>query len=371
MKGQILIVGPLPPPRHGAATINESVARECISRSENVHILNTVDPSSGYVRSGKVGRLRVIAKTLRQLSRALQGASSVYMSVSGGFGMLYECLFAFLVRLHGKTLVLHHHSYRYLNNFFLPAWLLTKISGSQATHICLSDDMSARLQRKYQTRRTLILSNAAFLSAGEEERVARGGATEKVVVGLLSNLCPEKGLDDFLTICRQSAESEYPWKFRLAGPFLTKDIEAKYASLVRGAPNLDYVGAVYGDERTAFLQSLDVFLFPTRYPDEAEPLVVLEAMREGVPCIAFGRGSIPGLLKEGGVVVAPGDDFSKICLAQLKEWASFPTCRERVGEKARNRFAHLKEKSARSFMRLFELLSVPGETLGRVSDPKP
>ncbi len=189
-----------------------------------------------------------------------------------------------------------------------------------------------------------------------------------MVIGLLSNLCPEKGLDDFLTVCRRAEECGYPWRFRLAGPFLTKRLETAYGPVVTGMRNLDYVGAVYGSEKAEFIQSLDAFLFPTRYPDEAEPLVVLEAMREGVLCIAFGRGSIPELLREGGVVVAPGDDFSTISLAKLAEWASSAANREHMSEEARARFAELRGESAASFEKLFEILSVSGENSERVSE---
>jgi glycosyltransferase involved in cell wall biosynthesis len=369
MKPQTLVVGPVPPPRHGAATINECVARECERGGLHVRILSTTRQASAQIRSGRADRLRVIGKVSGALATALRGeASSSYVSVSGGFAILYECLFALLVRLHSKRLVLHHHSYRYLNCFFLPAWCLARLAGPKATHVCLSEDMERRLKDRYRVSKTLRLSNAAFLPAVGEPPSVGMVEGEQMVIGLLSNLCPEKGLDDFLTVCRRAEECGYPWKFRLAGPFLTKSLETAYGPRLRGVRNLDYVGAVYETEKAAFIKSLDVFLFPTRYPDEAEPIVLLEAMREGVPCIAFGRGSIPEILSEGGLVVAPGDDFAGICSDKLEEWAASPAARQDAGLRARNRFTELREESAKSFEQLFGLLSMSGKKIERVAE---
>lgn len=361
MDHQILIVGPVPPPRHGAATINECVGRECKRRALNVQILSTTRQVSAHIRSSRIDRLPVICKALGGLSKALGcGACTVYISVSGGFAILYECVFAFLTRVRGRPLILHHHSYRYLNLFFLPAWCLVRLAGPKATHVCLSADMEKRLKERYFAEKTIRLSNAAFLPSAGAPSLAKVVSGEQIVIGLLSNLCPEKGLDDFLTLCRRAEECGYPWRFRLAGPFLTKSLEMAYGTRVRGMSNLEYVGAVYGSEKADFIQSLDVFLFPTRYPDEAEPIVLLEAMREGVPCVAFGRGSIPEILSEGGLVVAPEDDFSGISLAKLAEWASKPDVREQAGSRARARFSQLRAESGKSFEDLFRLLSTSG-----------
>ena len=54
-----------------------------------------------------------------------------------------------------------------------------------------------------------------------------------------------------------------------------------------------------GSTRSAFIGSLDIFLFPTNYANEAEPLVIYEAMRRGVYVIACDRGAISEMLLNG------------------------------------------------------------------------
>ncbi len=41
-------------------------------------------------------------------------------------------------------------------------------------------------------------------------------------------------------------------------------------------------------------------MFPTNYANEAEPLVIYEAMRQGVHVIACDRGAIAEMLRNGG-----------------------------------------------------------------------
>jgi len=50
---------------------------------------------------------------------------------------------------------------------------------------------------------------------------------------------------------------------------------------------------------------VDVLLFPTDYANEAEPLVIHEAIRSGAHVIACERGAIPDILSNGAGLVVP------------------------------------------------------------------
>ena len=77
------------------------------------------------------------------------------------------------------------------------------------------------------------------------------------------------------------------------------DARQTFDELLGAASDVEYVGPVYGGQKEQFYRQLDVFLFPTNYANEAEPLVIYEAMRQGVHVIACDRGSIAEMLRNG------------------------------------------------------------------------
>jgi glycosyltransferase involved in cell wall biosynthesis len=59
------------------------------------------------------------------------------------------------------------------------------------------------------------------------------------------------------------------------------------------------------------------FLFPTKYVNEADPLVIHEALRNGVYVIACERGAIAETLGHGAGLAVPHEGFcgvrSRVC----------------------------------------------------------
>ena len=68
-------------------------------------------------------------------------------------------------------------------------------------------------------------------------------------------------------------------------------------------------GRKYGEEKEAYWRMADLFVFPTYYPNECFPLVLLEAMQHGVPCISTREGGITAIIDESktGALVEKND----------------------------------------------------------------
>jgi glycosyltransferase involved in cell wall biosynthesis len=76
-----------------------------------------------------------------------------------------------------------------------------------------------------------------------------------------------------------------------------------FSELLASSPDTESLGPNICDIKDRFYERLDLFLFPTRYANEAEPFVTLDALRSGVPVIACDRGAIAELLGNGAGVV--------------------------------------------------------------------
>ena len=114
---------------------------------------------------------------------------------------------------------------------------------------------------------------------------------------------------------------------------------------------LTYVGPVYGEAKTAFYQSLDVFLFPTRFAQEAAPNVLFEAAAAGVPSLCTDRGCIPEILDELEGTWCPAEaDFAAFSLEHVPRNRLSDTDRTRI----RTRFQQARDLAAREAADLFD-----------------
>ena len=117
----------------------------------------------------------------------------------------------------------------------------------------------------------------------------------------LSNMMKEKGVWDLVESCRILKINGRSVKCHFVGKWsdITKE---KFAAEINKRGLKEYVsayGAKYNDEKDTFLQKADVFVFPTYYNNECFPLVLLEAMEQGIPCISTNEGGIPAIIEDG------------------------------------------------------------------------
>jgi len=341
------MLGTFPPPTHGMAAVNAAMRELLMQANMAVLVLDVAAPS---LDRGRVERLRRLPRALRALWRLLwlhdARATPLYMSVSGGFGQAYELGFTALARLRGMRLVLHHHSFAYLDQpSRLTAWL-TRAAGADALHVVQSPRMAERLREKYPAvRETLAMSNAALL-LGDRASSASDAARALATIGCIGNLAAEKGVFDFLDVCQVAQDAGLPIRGRLAGPFQDAGTEQAVRARLEALPHVEYIGPVYGEVKQRFYAGIDVLLFPTRYRNEAEPLVVLEALGSGVPVIAFARGAIPEYVDEScGMVVPLGDDFTAAALAVLRRWHDDTNGLNAARVAARARFGEVRGRA--------------------------
>jgi glycosyltransferase involved in cell wall biosynthesis len=270
--------------------------------------------------------------------------SCAYVALSGGWGQVYELLFIVLARLSGKELFIHHHSYAYL----IAKSALTKlvmITAGPATHIVACDKMALDLRRIYPAvTNTRVVSGVIAIDACQRPVPRRGSVR---IIGFLSNITEDKGIIEFLSVAKEIRGV----RARIAGPF-----QSDGAMKAVKDSGVEYLGPVYGEAKYSFLDSIDVLLFPTKYRNESEGLVIHEAMSRGVPVIANGRGCIRQVISDHCGLVVTGDYVSS-ALILLNQWVSSPGAFNSACIAARTRFEMLSANAAIEFHELKESMS--------------
>ncbi len=350
----LTMIGTFPPPLHGMAAVNAAVRDRLTAAGAEVQVLDVAAPSLHRGLWSRLGRLPRVLGGLRKLAfmRGLRDRVA-YMSLSGGLGQIYEFLFVLLARARGMRIFLHHHSFAYLDRPSRVTSMLMAAAGKDASHITLSQGMAERLQTSYSHVGPVVaISNAVLLLSDHIGELPPAKA-RLGVLGFLSNIAAEKGVHEFLDVCAAVQEMGLPISAKLAGPFQDAAIEKSVRARLADLPRVTYVGPVYGADKGSFYAGIDVLLFPTRYANEAEPLTVHEAMRDGVPVIAYGRGAIPEILTPAcSKVIQVGDDFTSNAVAQIVAWLAEPQSLRAASVAASARFDELRAENVRHWQEL-------------------
>ena len=329
------------------STINEEVASLATEAGIDVARFDTAPASLAQSIRVKLRRLiRVAGKGFGAVAFTLRNReASLYFSLSGGWGLIYEAAIIFCVRVAGAKVKVHHHSFRYLDEPFWPMNLLLAAAGRDTTHIVLGKSMAASLKQRYPSvDHVIVLSNAAFLRENLECSKLRSTLG---TVGFLANLTTEKGLFDVLETVEFCNRMGLKIQFVLAGPFGDSILADKFMRRTHEIMNLKYIGPVYGPDKDRFFNEIDALIFPTHYRHEAEPLVVLEALSYGRPVIAFGRGCIPDLIAgSGGFALERSVRFPEAAAKIFVDWLLSPGDFQKACEYSSKRFASLHKESS-------------------------
>jgi glycosyltransferase involved in cell wall biosynthesis len=286
-----------------------------------------------------------------------------YVPAPGKRVALYrDWLVMFLCRPFFKHVILHWHAAG------LAKWLETEttISSRTATYRTFRPvDLSIVLSRynvadaeKLLSRQIRVVNNGIpdpcpdFATTLLTQRRDRFVARKRIFAGepapamtvkvlFLAHCTREKGLfaaiEAVVLANRELANRQLPVKLMLsvAGNFVTTDEQTDFLQLRENpeiAAMVEPVGFVSGERKTALLREADMFLFPTRYLGENQPVNLIEAMAYGLPLVTTRWRSLPEMLPPNYPGLVDGQNPTEIAAAILTVLAT------KSGEQAREHF---------------------------------
>lgn len=310
----MLFLGDLPKPIHGMSVMNEKYLQFLVP---NI-VINTA-PSSFFRYfdswTWKIFKLVLSFGVLVAIFWArFKGERVCYRALNGGSGQIIDILYLGVLRTLGFRIFIHHHSFSYLRSRSLLFSILNFVAGSKATHIVLGERMKLRLKTNYniEEARVLVISNSVFFSPSSENF----SQNSVPVMGYLANLTIEKGLGVFVDICLGLKERGIVFDAVIAGPISGPGVEEKLQEFK--AVGGRYLGPVYDESKRDFFRSLDFFVFPSQYRNEAEPLVLYEAAQYGAHIVVSDIGCLSDVATSvGGTVLSDSDRLVADAIAEL------------------------------------------------------
>ncbi|MDF1704805.1 MAG: glycosyltransferase family 4 protein [Aeromicrobium sp.] len=295
----VRVFGPLPPPVHGASRVTRLVA-DLVAAEPDVRV-RKFDSNDGVRAAARLGRM------LRGLaSLALGRGGSVYVGGAGGELLWYQAVVVLLARARRQRIVFHHHNFSYLHERSTAMAALCRIGGGRLRHVVLGATMAQAMRASYPAATDVrVVSNAALLG---DPVAAPRDVSGPLVLGHLSNLSRDKGLDLVIESARRLRGAGVDATLVLAGPCADSDAELLVEQGRRDLGDaLEVLGRIDADRVSEVYERIDLFVFPSRYRNEAEPLVVLDAMRHGVETVGFDTGCVGELVATGFAVPRDGD----------------------------------------------------------------
>jgi glycosyltransferase involved in cell wall biosynthesis len=114
-------------------------------------------------------------------------------------------------------------------------------------------------------------------------------------LAFIGRVSPEKGLDKAIKIARRSG---IPLKIAAKVDKADLDYYNDKIKKLLKAPGVEFIGEISDHEKEEFLGRAMALLFPIDWP-EPFGLVMIEAMANGTPVVAFRRGSVPEIIDDG------------------------------------------------------------------------
>ncbi|MEL6616771.1 MAG: glycosyltransferase [Bacteroidota bacterium] len=212
--------------------------------------------------------------------------------------------------------VVHRGDFHTLFQHPVTRWTASRLVRRVAGVVFLSEGLAERCSTWIPSAKRLVVPNTIGPDVEASPEAARTKA-EREIGGrplrllFLSGMIPSKGylvvLDAVAELLRRGVAVEATFAGRWPSAEAEQAFHAR-AEASGAARAVTHLGGV--SDRAAvgrLFAEADLFLLPTTYPIEAQPLTILEALSAGTPVISTRHASIPEMIEDdtSGLLVAP------------------------------------------------------------------
>lgn len=312
----ILYIGPVAPPVTGQS-IAFTRLKERMSEKRDTCININYESSRGFVKSLKT--IFSIIKFFYLIHR--NSVNVVYLTVTRStLGCLKDIIFIFNASMLSIKVVAHLHgadlTELYAKSPPILKYLLIKAYARIDVGIVLTEGMRRQFS-VLSPKSVKVVANffePSILDCCIKKK-SHFAETTSIHFLFLSNLMEEKGIIVLLNAFQLCLNATKKIKLTIVGNFLDKNSSPKFKfdvlEKIRKTQNVEYSGALYGEEKRVLLLKSDIFVLPTFYKTEAIPLSIIEAMATENAIISTFHNYIPELVNDKfGVLVKPNDEYS-------------------------------------------------------------
>lgn len=326
----ILLIGPFPDPTNGCSYANHVLYENLIRKGEKVKKINTSTKELSSSQGTTFSLFKAIS-FLQVYKDAYEIFKSDVVYLTPGqtfFGVLKYAPFILFSILRSKPYVIHIHGNYLGTEYELLKGIKKKIFKflikNASAGIVLSDSLRGNFKNLLDNSNVFVVKNFV------DENIIKSYSIEKKLKDIprilyLSNLMAEKGILDLLEALIILQNEGFEFTAKLAGKIedsIFNEVQEKLQILKH---NVSYLGLVKGEDKSKTLMDSNIFVLPTYYVMEGQPISILEALATGNIVVTTQHAGIPDIMnyKNGFFVSSQNPRQIADCLINISENLSF------------------------------------------------
>lgn len=315
MNPPVFIIGRYPPPIDGQSMLTEQSAK-LLSPSWDVKRLNTSAGSQAKVRTGSGLSLGMARHYLTRVASALSVVAEspdtpvIWHSISPTLSGHLRDLCVVLPSLRAAKrvyAVIHWGNFDRLFRSRLTRYTALRMVKKLQGFVFNDEQLSRNCEEWIPADKRFVICNTideATRCTRDDVKIKQALRADRKSLRLLylSNMIPSKGYLDVLQAVAQLNKAGMPLSVDFIGRWQSEQEQSSFLSYVSDNHLEQFVTAHGGvTDRAAvrqFFLNADVFLLPTYYPAEAQPVSIIEALSAGTPVITTRHAGIPLMVRE-------------------------------------------------------------------------
>jgi glycosyltransferase involved in cell wall biosynthesis len=344
---RIVIIGQFPPIITGQSLITQYIFEKLV--------LWGVRPKKiAFNQIEKNKWLNYLAFYLHFIATCSSKNLVIYLSSArSNLGYLRNFVIINYAFLWGNKIVLHYHCGEYddflsESNFFVK-WTYKKTFDKVNFHIFLSSRLLPNFNKLRISKNKIIIIPNSITKDNFAESIGFKADIETLNIIYLSNMIPSKGYMILLEAIEilVSKYKKLNFKCEFYGEFISEDLRSReelhgdFFRFINDRNLSNYVkygGLISGIQKENVLKKANIFILPTMYPVEAQPLSILEALSCKILVVASNYRSIPDMIIDNKTGVLLLENNSSYLASKLNQVFNNSKFYEDIAIEGRNHF---------------------------------
>ena len=337
---EIIFLGKLPPPYIGPAIACQMILNSKLKDEFRLIHLDTSDHRDintlGKIDFGNIYHALHQYYLMVMLLIRYPDAMVYVPAGQTTIGYIRDAVFILMAKLAGRKVITHLRGGNFLNWYNKAPGYARKIvrfvHPGVSAQIVLGNNLRPLFNWLLPESRIYVVPNGGNYSIPAVQK-----DPGKVIILFLGNFIGTKGVLEVLYASEYLQDLKDKIEFRFAVSWrdaATKEAFLQYKEKHPELP-ITIVGPVQGAVKFELLAGSDIFVFPTYYPNEGHPWVIVEAMCAGLPVISTDHAAIrESVIESVNGYLVPKKD-AKAVADKIRYLIEHPDERKKMGAESR------------------------------------